>query len=420
LGVEARESPAICAALPLDCRDVDDVTEENPSEMQPTANAPETSPRALRFYRPELDILRFVAFLAVFIHHGVPQKVDMFLKAGLSPGASIWIISFVKSGGLGVDLFFVISSYLITELFIREHERYGKVTISAFYLRRALRIWPLYYGFLLAMTLGPFGVRVSGASYTLAFALFLGNWACAFWGYPLGPIAPLWSVSIEEQFYVCWPLLIRAFGIRQIHKIGFAMILTANVVRTFLYFRGVGHPGVWCNTLARLDPIAAGALIAHYLKGSSGGLSFGRRTLYVLGGFALWLLACRYCGYSGADSLETSGYAGAASLLFYPIACVGASLMVLGTLASNPLPSTRLVKGLTYLGKISYGLYVFHLLSLALAGEIVHLQGIFYIAGQLTVGLALTVSFSIISYETVEKFFLRLKERLTRVPSRPV
>ncbi len=106
--------------------------------------------------------------------------------------------------GSRVDLFFALSSYLITELLIREHRPTGTLNIRAFYARRVLRIWPLYFFalFLAAPSLP--------REYLAGFALLSGNWMCALAGFPASPFALLWSVSIEEQFYLAWPWVVRA------------------------------------------------------------------------------------------------------------------------------------------------------------------------------------------------------------------
>ena len=107
-----------------------------------------TSPAKPTFYRPELDCLRFFAFLFVFISHAFSISTDYYIQLGMPGELAAWVRAAVGSGGIGVVLFFVLSSYLITELLIREHTRRGSLDIKAFYIRRALRIWPLYFFFL--------------------------------------------------------------------------------------------------------------------------------------------------------------------------------------------------------------------------------------------------------------------------------
>src|SRR5260221_8487443 len=96
-----------------------------------------------RFYHPELDCLRFFAFFAVFIFHTLPHEADYYSARNIPFAALIASVS--RAGSFGVDLFFLLSAYLITELLLREKESFGHVHLKSFYLRRILRIWPLYF-----------------------------------------------------------------------------------------------------------------------------------------------------------------------------------------------------------------------------------------------------------------------------------
>ena len=101
-----------------------------------------------RFYHPELDQLRFFAFLMVFLHHAFPHQPEFWTKLGV-PGPIAQVLSGIgATGAFGVSLFFVLSSYLITELLLREKELIGTLDVKSFYVRRILRIWPLYFFFL--------------------------------------------------------------------------------------------------------------------------------------------------------------------------------------------------------------------------------------------------------------------------------
>src|SRR5690606_33374160 len=103
----------------------------------------------------------------------------------------------VIAGGYGVDFFFALSSYLITELLVREYEKFGRIDFKQFFIRRSLRIWPLYYVFLLfSIVVVPWIVPQSALEVRqiLAFAVFFANWEMAFNGYPDSVIAPLWSI----------------------------------------------------------------------------------------------------------------------------------------------------------------------------------------------------------------------------------
>lgn len=340
--------------------------------------------RTDRFHRPELDALRFGAFLLVFLHHALPHASAAY--TGLPPVAAQALAAIGRAGALGVDLFFALSAYLITELLLREHRTTGRLDIRAFYARRILRIWPLYFFALLILApLMRFADSSDAmpASYTAAFLLLAGNWACALGGYPASSFALLWSVSIEEQFYLAWPWLMRVSP-RGIAKIAIGMLAIATAMRVILAFDHAAHPAVWCNTLARLDPIAGGALLAFQLRGAVPRWTRLVRAL-VLSGGALGLLAAG--GFGDRD--------GWGSLISYPVAAGAAVAILAGMLG---LGGSRV---LSYLGRISFGLYVFHVAVLRIA------PNAFF-------GLPLTIVSAALSYRYLESPFLRLKERFAR------
>src|SRR5436305_10886285 len=102
------------------------------------------APVAGRFYRPELDGLRFFAFLGVFVFHAAPRTLEFYAAAGYPRWLTNLLISVFGAGAYGVDLFFALSAYLITSLMLRERATTGSFDLRSFYVRRILRIWPLY------------------------------------------------------------------------------------------------------------------------------------------------------------------------------------------------------------------------------------------------------------------------------------
>jgi peptidoglycan/LPS O-acetylase OafA/YrhL len=185
-----------------------------------------------RFYRPELDVLRFLAFTMVFIDHALPFD-GMFTDGR-------WLGSVRYAGGFGVCLFFMLSSFLITDLLEREHEATGDIHLKAFYVRRVLRIWPLYFAFLFF----DFFVQLSRhnghfpVGKLLAFLLIAGNWYVSRFEVPLTLSSPLWSISVEEQFYLVWPPYRKYVG--RLGSIVFAvvtLVLSYVVPRTCATFK---------------------------------------------------------------------------------------------------------------------------------------------------------------------------------------
>lgn len=334
------------------------------------------------FYRPELDVLRFGAFLLVFLQHALPHAAADY---GIPRLAASMLAGIARAGALGVDLFFTLSAYLITELLLRERRSRGAIDIRAFYLRRILRIWPLYYFALLilvpAMSILP-GERMPWRHF-LAFAFLGGNWACAAWGYPPSSFALLWSVSVEEQFYLTWPWLVR-LGELHLRRIAYGMLAIATLTRIVLVIRGVHHPGIWCNTLARLDPIAGGALLACFLNGTVPQHSARSRSLWIGLGAVSLIGAGAVVGNEGWPVLVT-----------YPLVAAASVAVIFGTLGSR-------VRSGAYLGKISYGLYVFH-------------AAVIRIMGSPILALPLTIAIAALSYRYLESPFLRLKGRFARL-----
>jgi peptidoglycan/LPS O-acetylase OafA/YrhL len=356
------------------------------------------------FYRPELDVLRFGAFLLVFIHHGFPLTTAEYVGWGVPTTLAAVFAAGARAGALGVDLFFALSAYLITELLLREQRSRGRFDIRAFYIRRILRIWPLYY-FSLLVLLPVLAVAMPAdkmpGTFLAAFLLFAGNWACAWWNLYPTALALLWSVSIEEQFYVVWPWLMRLCG-PLMPACACGMLAVATVTRVFLIGNHASVAGIWTNTFARLDPIAGGALLALLLRGRIPQHGGRARVLWILGGgAALWI---------AGSVLKDPGWIW---LVTYPLAAAGCVAILYGSF--GPIASPRI---LIYLGKISYGLYVFHVAAIRLVQKMAgpSLPG----PGVLLIAFSLTVAAAALSYRYLESPFLRWKNRFEQISTRAV
>ncbi len=367
------------------------------------------------FYHPELDVLRFLAFLAVFLHHALPRDAALYTSSGIPAVLSGWLVTAKEAGAYGVDLFFVLSAYLITELLFREHANRGSFSISAFYARRALRIWPLYFTFLAITVFVVPGILPDdgfGTLYIVSFALFFGNWVCAANGLPFSVASPLWSISVEEQFYIFWPPLMRLAGINRVKQLAIGLLLLALATRVVLAASAVEHPAVWCNTVARLDSIALGALLAAVLSGRIPRINSFVRLLLGAVGVLLFLLVGKYLGQDGPSSVLTY------------LATASASVMLLIAVLRKDAQFLlqRPFSWLVYLGRISYGLYVFHLLGLALIAKVVvvNLGITLSFESRVLLSFGLTVLLAAVSYRWLEQPFLRLKKRYSPLPAREV
>jgi len=185
------------------------------------------------FYRPELDILRFFAFLGVYLSHSLRHDPAQLMKSHITEKAALLLAAIASSGRFGVQLFFLLSGYLITSLLLREKEVTGHINVRAFYVRRILRIWPLYFFVLTLAALWPWSGRLP-LSYFAGFLLLAGNWIVVLFGVADSWAIILWSVSIEEQFYLLWPLGMKFFSRRGWLYTALGLIATANLVRAYL------------------------------------------------------------------------------------------------------------------------------------------------------------------------------------------
>ncbi len=367
-------------------------------------SAPKPSPA--RFYRPELDVLRFCAFLMVFLGHAIT----------VYPESSDWLKALKFIPGFGVPLFFALSAYLVTELLTREKRLKGTVNVPYFYSRRILRIWPLYFlvlgaGFVLSRIYP--GARVPLPA-LFAYMLLVGNWYTTVYGYLSFGLGPLWSISVEEQFYLLWPWVVRITSRRSLALICLCgWICSQMVLFYFCYHHTLNSPTVWANSVVQLQYFAIGVGLSLFLNGSVPSIRGGLRVLIILGAFLLFPTVECLFDRDGIRGLEQhSSFAHT-----YPIYLFGGIsvlAILVGFLGCSSLESWR---GLTYLGKISYGLYVYHPLAIGLGAHVVDSFGLnsqFIIVA----GLIADIGIAWISYEYLEKPFMRMKERFAIVKSR--
>ncbi len=379
-------------------------------EIATSVNA---SSQVSRLYRPELDVLRFFAFLLVLMRHGV--VVDEHGSLHRHHPQLATIVTYVQSmGGFGLPLFFFLSSFLITTLLMLERENSGSIHLARFYLRRSLRIYPLYFVFLSAMfALGhlwsPAHISLGGLS---AYFLLSGNWYnIAVFAVP-ETIAFLWSISVEEQFYLLWPAAIRRLTMRQIELLCLGIALVSCLTISGLASRGVLLRSIWFNSVPQMLFFAAGAVLALRTGLVRRAKSFRKSMLCLGSGLTCWLTAE---SLAGSDPMNIA-LCGSAALMFYLLIAAGCAAMLFGFLQ---LPSLFVRPSFVYLGRISYGLYVFHGLVLL---AVPRLLGNYMPHGGLWLGVVLLVviSLAMLSYELFEKRFLTLKQRFAFVQSRAV
>jgi len=298
----------------------------------------------------------------------------------------------------------------------------GTISIRSFYIRRALRIWPLYFPYIIAaFFLLPLlfmffrDIIPTIRQHFLPFLAFFGNFSYAlFPGTLLGPFAHLWTISLEEQFYVIAPVLcffgsaLRPYAWR----LGVLVLVFTACARWYVMANAVPYPTVWVFTLCRLDPFVVGAGCALLLA--------QRPTIIRLPlGWLFLLLAL--AGFWLVTSSPQIG-ASVQSVWQLTVTALASGALLLGVLLPFGGAGALSLPGLPFLGKISYGVYVYHRLGQLLValygGWLVGGAGAGWIA-TLILTIAVTVAIATTSYLLWERRFLRFKARFERIPSRP-
>ena len=388
------------------------------SRIRSSPNCPLQPPR---FYYPELDSIRLLLFFGVWAYHAVPRYESYYIARHIPAVCASLITDIVRAGSCSLDVFFILSAFLITELLLREKELHGTTDLKMFYIRRLLRIWPLYF-----FTVGLAGLvsiwdrsQPLTLSYAAAFLMFAGNWIIIFRGSPgASMLNPLWSVSFEEQFYLLWPLILRRVSRTQVVKIAIWLLFVANLARLIMLLNHAGARTLWINSFVRLDPIACGILLAIFLHGRSP-LRIGRDfrvALFLLAGCA-WLVVGRYCGLHNPEPPLLGGMIG------YPLMALGAAAIFFSVFgASHEGIAFIQHPVLVHLGKISYGLYAFHILGLRCAyAMFANFHHRFQMTFSMIASLAITFLMATASFKWIESPFLRLKQKkFTYIPSGPM
>jgi len=363
-----------------------------------------------------LDSLRFLAALFVVIGH-IPLNQE---SAGL-PHPSYGALFF--RGAPAVSFFFALSGFLITYLLLEERRRTGEIELRNFYLRRVCRIWPLYfavvffgllfYNVLLPAAGVPYAMRYSVPLAVVLYVFFLPNLMNSL--YTMGGILnPLWSIGVEEQFYLGWaPAMKRA---RERMPLLCWTVFAASLLLFCLSYFNVFGVHEWKNFVGQLKFhfMAAGGLCAWWLhRRRERFLSlpvFSRRSLQlilfaVLADYYLLNLA-RWDGLA-AEALQ---------LVLYPWLIVN--------VAANPRNLVKVANpAFEYLGRISYGIYMLHMIGVYLTSGLFRGSSWWggslwlYCAAYYVTALGLTILLAHLSYRYLESPFLRLKNRRFSLPA---
>lgn len=355
-----------------------------------TARAHEEFQRT-RFF-PGLDGLRCLSIVLVVAYH----------VSGMHAG-------FLGRGYLGVALFFAISGFLITTLLLRESDSHGQIALGRFYARRSLRIFPLYYAvlfiYVLLVTFAEKGVQEKAEFFANlpAFLTYTSNWFV-----PLVPDKRIifyfaWSLATEEQFYLLWPTVMRLA-----RKAGAALFMTG-LLAISLWAPWAVETGrlddslLWVRILASFaPPICMGCLAAIAVHSPQG--------------FA-WVY--RVLGHTWVPPVALALVLGAVArdgTPFWLTSVLMTALVVSCCISTrHALMPVLTFSWVRYVGTISYGVYLLHMLALNLVRRVAPGQG-FAVYFPLT--LALSVLLAGLSFRYFESWFLRLKDRLGAGPAR--
>jgi peptidoglycan/LPS O-acetylase OafA/YrhL len=321
--------------------------------------------------------------------------------------AGTLISTFIGNFNLGVDAFFLISGFLITYLLLTEKQNNEKINIGKFYLRRALRILPLYY---LSVVIAPMLLYLTKNQHSpdyLSTIFFLNNFktiATESWDYPF---AHFWSICVEEHFYLFWPLVIAFVPQKKLPAVFSILILICILFRGYAsMFIPYSYFTLYLHTISRIDVLLIGAVLAylHFTKPFAPTISIWVRiSIYSL--FTLLLFLEPNNLWEGAFSAMVKKY-------FY-IAVI-AFEMINYLFNEKAFMNFKKKNFLHYLGKTSYGIYMFGNMLIpfviGIESKIKHtfLHNVFVF---LLLNVVITCIVSVISYELFEKHFLSFKKR---------
>lgn len=323
-------------------------------------------------HRPALDGVRGIAIALVLASHA-------WAAAG-------------SAGGVGVTMFFALSGFLITTLLLEELDDTGRISLRAFYVRRARRLLPAlaaFLGVLVLLSLGLWFPLVT-AQNVAAVATYSTNWVMIAQDAGMPRLNHLWSLAVEEQFYLLWPLLViataRFGGRRALTALCVVGAVYAIVMRIVLWEAGASAARIYYATDLRADSLLVGCLLAIVMHRSR-----ERRSLPVLAGVALLPL------------VPLLAVQGGARWLIAPAVTPFAAAVLIWCVAQGPGVGWLQQRWLVLLGRRSYAVYLWHSLFMVTLAPLLPLHHWVTVA----VGLVATWGAALVSWRFVEEPFLR-------------
>jgi len=337
----------------------------------------------------QLDGLRAFSVLGVILYHlGVPG---------------------FGMGWLGVSFFFVLSGFLITRILIESKE--SNNFFSNFYIRRSLRIFPLYYLYIFIVFIYCLYFDVQGVNNWLYYVFYLQNYTMAWNGFAYVPgqeFGHTWSLAVEEQFYLLWPLVV--FLCNRNLIIISAIMLSCVAIASRFYLAEYTSIVSFAPLFSTMDTLLIGAIIA-VISVNKRAMKIFSCALLAVGLF--WFISVVKFGvliygwHKGIEAANQSLYL-SSSILFAG---------VIGVIASGVVKAKFLtIAPLIYLGKISYGLYLWHPFAIQVVDSLQYRGHLLWITGPMVLAskLALTIAISALSFKFFELPFLRMKDRFTK------
>ncbi len=362
-----------------------------------------------------LDGIRGIAILLVLLLHTTILQTPI-LDTHVLTERIVWQVALV--GWAGVDLFFVLSGFLITGILL--DAKGGRGYFGSFYARRFLRIFPLYYAFLtvvllavprFAPTLVHDAARLE--SRQIWFWTYLTNIGMAFHA-DWNALPHFWSLAVEEQFYLLWPAVVLMFNAATLRRLTQGLFVAALATRLGLLFAGVRPEAVFVLTPARMDTLAVGALIAI--------LSRDEGTRAQLSRWSLLVLRVGSAGLIGIIVVTgtLAQYDPLVQTLGYSLLALWFGALLVKVISASPTSRLRRIMtwgGLRHLGLRSYALYVVHPMALIAVRRFAQVNGLPRVLGSgmvsqvvfwmLCLGLSLAVAEA--SWHLLEKRCLSLK-----------
>jgi peptidoglycan/LPS O-acetylase OafA/YrhL len=376
-------------------------------ELKDVANLSKTeSDTAVTAFRhiPALDGLRGIAVLAVMFYH-----LEVLVP---------WLGPVSHGGFLGVDIFFVLSGFLITSVLLKEQARNGQISLKNFYMRRIFRLVPAYWFFLIVLfsfgqfLLSPLAAKTIYDYYSYNFILaflYLMNWNRATAETAVaGNLNHTWSLSIEEQFYIFWSFVtFLAFSEKRSRVTIF--FITAGLVLLVICWRmgralnGTSPDVLYYSTDTRIDAILIGCVASMIYMWKLAPKSFFKSVYFDLLAAACYLTLVWI--FFNASSKDISLYT---ALL--PLFTVSVAVIILWLMNREKTPGHFLleIRPLQWIGKISYGLYLWHYLAYEFSRETFS-----SVEMQIAAGTTLAFAASALSYYVIELPFLRLKTKFS-------